>query len=81
MGRYKLTVDLPNLPKGEPVDVPPVGLVENGGSVVFEMNDDHIAEYNFDDTFGVTLKPTKEGLTKAEEEAPPETETEEGGEE
>lgn len=38
--KVAVTVDLPNMMKGTPVEVPPVGLVDNGSTVVVELNDD-----------------------------------------
>ena len=36
MGHFKVSVDMPNLMKGVPVEVPPVGIIENGDSLVVE---------------------------------------------
>jgi hypothetical protein len=41
---YKMTVDQPNLPKGEPVQIPGLGTFDNGGT--YEVSREQAAAYH-----------------------------------
>lgn len=40
MAEYKVTVNLPNLPPGGEVEVPPIGAVNNGETVTAELTEE-----------------------------------------
>lgn len=40
MGKFKVSLDRSDVMPGELFEVPPVGLIENGGSVVAEFDDE-----------------------------------------
>jgi hypothetical protein len=58
MPEYELSVDLPNRPKDDPVEVFPFGVVPNGKSIKVEMTAD---EAKAIDGPSVTVKKSSKG--------------------
>jgi hypothetical protein len=54
MPKYEVGVDMPNLPRGHTVEIPPVGVVENGSSVEAELTEEQ-AEF-VSNAWGVIVK-------------------------
>lgn len=53
MGKYTVSVDIPELMVGTPVEVPPIGVVDNGSSKEVVMEDEHAAWVA--NAYGVTV--------------------------
>jgi len=43
MPEYTISLDQPNRPDGDPIEVPPFGVIENGGSITVEAERDEVA--------------------------------------
>lgn len=82
MPEYKLTVDNPRRPKGDEIDVPPFGRVENGKSITVEMTAEEAQKYR--ESPIMSVKQTSGRKTDADREAEAEVSTiedaHEGGE-
>lgn len=83
MEKYTVTINVPNRPKGDPIEVSGLGVIENGSSAT-AMLDDDLAE-SIRNTEGFSIK--KGGGGKVDYTAPTEVEatvigaeSEEGGE-
>lgn len=74
MAKYKLTVDLPTRPEGDPVEVPPFGIVPNGSTV--EIETDASTASILGRAYGMSVS----GKSNSKSKETPES-TEEGGEE
>lgn len=61
MGKYKVGLDRPDSMEGVAFEVPPVGLIENKGHVVVEL-DDEVAE-NLKNLYGVTIEESNEAVS------------------
>lgn len=44
MGEHSIKVDHPNVSPGQPIEIPSVGLVENGSTVDVELDDERADE-------------------------------------
>lgn len=55
MPKFKVGVSHPHLPQGEPVEVPPVGVVPNGETVTAELSAEKAEEMG--KTPGLTVTP------------------------
>ena len=89
MDKYTVTVDQPNRPKGDPIEVPPVGVISNGDSVTTFLDEDTYNRFKESGaSSGISVKKGGGGTVDLTEEPEPEItvvgsepDNEEGGEE
>ena len=63
MAEYEVSLDQPNRPKGDPIEVPPVGVVENGSKIKVELSREE-AEI-LATGYGITVKTSSGSTLKA----------------
>lgn len=61
MGKYKVGLDRPDSMEGVAFEVPPVGLIENKGHVVVELDDAVAASLT--NAYGVTVEKSSAAVT------------------
>ena len=54
--KYRVSLNLPNSPRGEEFDVPPVGRIENGSFVEVDLSDSEASRLS--GAYGVEVEPT-----------------------
>lgn len=68
MGKYKIGLNRPESPQGELFEVPPVGLIENMGHVVAELDDDTAKALMT--AYGIIVEKSSEPLTEVNSKVP-----------
>ena len=53
MPEYTISLDQPTRPVGDPIEVPPYGVIENGGSITVEAERNEVAFLA--DGYGITV--------------------------
>jgi hypothetical protein len=68
MPKYEVSIDVPNRPKGDPIEVPPVGVIENGKHVVAELTEEEYDRIKNSEDSPVKIKhvPEKAKVTAPE---------------
>ena len=79
MSKYEVSIDVDSRPKGDPIEVPPAGLVPNGGSVVVEIPDEDFERIKDSEGPVKIKKAAASAKLTAEEEAEEAAPEDEGG--
>ena len=80
MDKYTVSVDQPNRPKGDPIEVPPIGVINNGESVTVFLDEETYSSFKESGaSSGISVKKGGGGTIDLTAELAPEPESEEGG--